>query len=515
MAMALQPGAGAHPEICQRTAARTNPKGAKTECVFADGSSLMVSNSFAAFICPRDELRFPLGFQEDNLSTQIYLRHSARERRQDILQAEIGYATQPRKDKQGNPFISAEVVGGGLGILAIHVRCEALKDYFYAGNRRRAWDRQPSFYELLRVNPKASPTELRFAFKLRTLELHTASAPASDVRAVERAFNILAHPELRACYDTLLADPASPALFPYGGFGSLLVAGSLSRDGTTFYASRIITFQPNQRLRRFRAPLRRITFCEDHASYWDSRHRSEVLFDRMSLPLSWDAGWNQWKHMLGAKIEVNASFVQSHKYKRHADKWQLVKSEIAVPSRLEVILPSDIAEKVVEARTTHHLFGEFAEIFKRIRERLESVPMARAEIKEMCCQLGVPGDFDVCLITWKPDYDRFFYDQLCKRVRCLYLFRSEYIFDLEQAVVVEIPRLGHATYVFSKPSTMAAFLTTYSQVAREDILRNQNNVAEMLGFAGRLIHGSEPLAWLKELKARLGESPDSLPAAVG
>jgi len=118
----------------------------------------------------------------------------------------------------------------------------------------------------------------------------------------------------------------------------------------------------------------------------------------------------------------------------------------------------------------------------------------------------MPGDFDVALISWKPDYDAFFYKQLCKRARCLYLFRSEYIFDLERMVVVETPQLGHATYLFSKPASMSEFLAIYSKVAREDILRNRGNVTERLGFAGRLIHGVRPGAWLKELKARLGES---------
>jgi len=34
---------------------------------------------------------------------------------------------------------------------------------------------------------------------------------------------------LRACYDALLKDPEAPALFPYGGLGSLLVSGERSR----------------------------------------------------------------------------------------------------------------------------------------------------------------------------------------------------------------------------------------------------------------------------------------------
>ena len=33
----------------------------------------------------------------------------------------------------------------------------------------------------------------------------------------------------------------------------------------------------------------------------------------------------------------------------------------------------------------------------------------------------------------------------------MYVFRDEYIFDLEKSVVVEVPQAGHATYVFTKP----------------------------------------------------------------
>jgi len=127
----------------------------------------------------------------------------------------------------------------------------------------------------------------------------------------------------------------------------------------------------------------------------------------------------------------------------------------------------------------------------------------------------MPGDFDVASITWKPDYDAFFYNQLCRRARCLYLFRSEYIFDLERMVVVETPQLGHATYLFSKPASMSEFLAIYSKVARGDILRNHSNVAERLGFLGRLIHGLKPGAWLKDLKVRVGEPLDYAEASVG
>src|SRR6516162_11218396 len=108
----------------------------------------------------------------------------------------------------------------------------------------------------------------------------------------------------------------------------------------------------------------------------------------------------------------------------------------------------------------------------------------------------------------RPDYDPFFYHQLSRRARRIYLFRDEYIFDVEKAVVVETPQLGHATYVFAKPRSMDSFLSLYTKIAKVDIRRNLNNVAEHLGFLGRVIHGTNPRAWLKEVRQRMGEGID-------
>ena len=110
----------------------------------------------------------------------------------------------------------------------------------------------------------------------------------------------------------------------------------------------------------------------------------------------------------------------------------------------------------------------------------------------MCANLRLPGDFDVALISWRADYDPFFYRQLSSRARRIYLFRDEYLFDVEKAVVVETPRLGHATYVFAKPRSMDSFLATYTKITKDDIRRNRNNAAERLGFLGRVVHGKNP-----------------------
>jgi hypothetical protein len=71
-------------------------------------------------------------------------------------------------------------------------------------------------------------------------------------------------------------------------------------------------------------------------------------------------------------------------------------------------------------------------------------------------------------------------------------------------VVVETPQLGHATYVFAKPRNLDTFLALYTKITKDDIRRNRNNAAERLGFLGRVIHGTNPRAWLKEVRKRRG-----------
>jgi len=139
---------------------------------------------------------------------------------------------------------------------------------------------------------------------------------------------------------------------------------------------------------------------------------------------------------------------------------------------------------------------------------LEHRAVERAELQRMCSELHVPGDFDVAQISWRPNYDPFFYRQLARRARRIYLFREEYIFDVEKAVVVETPQLGHATYVFAKPRSMDTFLALYTKTTKDDIRRNRNNAAERLSFLGRVIHGTNPRAWLKEVRQRIGEKID-------
>jgi hypothetical protein len=55
---------------------------------------------------------------------------------------------------------------------------------------------------------------------------------------------------------------------------------------------------------------------------------------------------------------------------------------------------------------------------------------------------------------------------------------------------------------------MDSFLANYTKITKEDIRRNRNNAAERLGFLGRVVHGTNPRSWLKEVRPRIGETID-------
>lgn len=485
------------------------PDGEKVACRFTEGGSILISKFLAAHILPGDEIDYPLAIESPSAGTELYIlkKHSSG-RSRDLYQGPVNYVARPKPDKRGQLYVRAVLSAGRLGIFSIHLPCDVVRDYFYVPARGEPWGHQPNLYDVLRITPTASPAELRLAFRLRQLELRTAGTSKRDHAALERAFNILAQPELRACYDSLLKDTSSPALFPYGGFGSILVAGDRSRDGLTFFATQILSFLPECREHRFRAPLRNFDFHDDRAIYRDARRKLEVSLDQSAMPIIWDGTWNQWRHLLGAKVELQGTFVETGKFRHRRGEWQLIKWETGLPSRIAVKVPANIAEQIETARSRYHRFGKFSDALAKIRTRIEREPLEREHLRSLCWNLGFPGDFDIAQINWRPDYDPFFYRELCKRVRRLYLFRSEYILELEHCVAVETPQLGHATYLFSEPRTMEEFLAVYITSTKEDIRQNRCNIAEKLRFLGRITHGTNPRTWLKELSSRLEEPMD-------
>lgn len=491
------------------TVVRVTQQGNRALCQLTQGAPVIVSSVLGHYLAAGDEFTAPLG-GTGSASTEVYVRKpSAARPCRDFYQCSIGYVAQPKEDKRKELFVMAGVRFGHMGICAIHIPCSAIRDYFYVLDRRHEWGQHLSLYEVVGMPPEAGPTELRLSFRVRQMEFRAHGQPTDQQRKLERAYNILAQPELRACYDALLQDPEAPALFPYSGFGSLLVSGNRSRDGKTFFANRILTFRPELRRRKFQAALREFEFYSDTAVYRDARRKLELTVDQASMSLVWNQAWNQWKHLLAAKVEIDALCVHTGRLRMKAGSWELVEWESALPSRLQVNPPSNLEELIEAAKKAFHRFGQYSGAIERLRARIEREPVEKRELDRMLAQLGVPGDFDVAQITWKPDYDPFFYKQLDRRASRLFLFRDEYIFETTGGVVIETPQLGHATYIFTKPALMEAFLALYTRVRKEDIRRNRENVAVRLGFLGRVVHGANPSGWLKELRAKLGEASDN------
>ena len=108
------------------------------------------------------------------------------------------------------------------------------------------------------------------------------------------------------------------------------------------------------------------------------RRKLELWLDPAALHTLWDRTWNQWKHLLGTKIEIEGTFVQCGKYRKRRGEWELVTWETALPSRLEVKLPSDFQQQLEMARTTYHRFGQYSRALHQIRLRLEHRAVERS-----------------------------------------------------------------------------------------------------------------------------------------
>ncbi|MBV9613008.1 MAG: hypothetical protein JO091_11080 [Acidobacteriaceae bacterium] len=178
-----------------------------------------------------------------------------------------------------------------------------------------------------------------------------------------------------------------------------------------------------------------------------------------------------------------------------------------MPSRTELELPQNVNDDILNARRTYTRFGRYWNEIDQLRRHVEQIPTEREELERLCWKLGLPGDFDVAQITWRPDYDRYYQEELSKRARTMFLFREEYTFDLEKAVVVEVPQAGHATYVFAKPANVSLWVRQYADTTRQDIRLNRDNIAESLRFLGRVVHGKRKAEWSKELRMKIGELP--------
>ena len=473
------------------------------QCRFEDGTTAEVPGILARFLQRRDQLRF-LG-----ANTEMLIQRPTGRQCQQILHATIGYVGLPKPSKNGESLVRAELPNCTDGPKALFLSAEALRRYFYLLDG----DAPQSLYRLLQVPDTATLDQLRFAWRMRSLELQVCDSKARDRSCVERAFNVLAHADLRNCYDALCKNEDAAPLFPYGGFGSILVDGHLSDDHDAFFADRILAYKPKMTSRKVTLLLRRCEFFTDRVVCRDPRRKLEVWLDSNVLPgLSWDLTWNHWKHWLQTRIEVEATFVHAGKYRLYNGEWILRKWQAALPSRLQVHAPANVAEDLQHAQTIHALLGEHADLVQHIRNQCEKIPVEHTQVECWFDQVNASSHLKTHHVTWRPDYEPYYFEQLRKRSRTWFLFRDEYLFVWGNVLIAEIPEPGHATYLFAKPDNLDDFLERYAKITREDIRRNRDNLATALGFVGRVVRSKRKKRWLADVLKQAGEKADYIEA---
>ena len=447
---------------------------------------------------------FKLGESNDS---PVLVRSDER-RRGDLLHARLLLVNRPKEGAASAPWFVRAHLNDGSALRSIVVEGEALVRYFY----RSRLGRSETLYSTLGVNPDCPPSSLRFAWRMRTAETAVAEDEALR-RGCEKAFNILANPDLRACYDSFLADDMAMLPFPYGGEGDILVAGDLSKDGSSFFAKAILSYKPTTSRKRLKIRLRSFEFLPDRLGFLESRRKLEVWLDSGLLNgLRWDTSWNNWKHWLRSAVDLDATFVNSARYRYGKGEWQVRSWWTALPSRIALTVTERLETDVERARGVHELLGRYSEFVHRVREQAKRQPLDASDVQSWLDQLGAAPDLRPEYLCWKPDYEEYYFAQLRKRAVAWLLFREEFLFVLQGAIISEIPMPGHATYVFALPSDRENFLRLYERTSRTEIRQNAGNVASELGFVGRVVRGRKRKRWLAEVLKLAGEQGNLLDA---
>ena len=248
---------------------------AGSRCAFSDGASVPVTPILASRLRVNDRL-IVLTADKGDSAPDLLVERPAIPHVPQLLLATIGYAAQPREGAHG-VFIRVELPRSS-GPKTLILSGLAVREYFYILRGDESSDE--SLYDTLQAPENATPANLRFAWRLRSVELESGAATRAARSRAERAFNILAHPDFRNCYDRMRLDIDAPPLFPYGGFGSILAEGHLSADGQAFFGQRIIAFKPEMTIRKVPLLLRQCEFLPDRVICRDPRRKIEIWLRR-------------------------------------------------------------------------------------------------------------------------------------------------------------------------------------------------------------------------------------------
>jgi hypothetical protein len=470
-------------------------------CSFSDGEAILVLPMVGRRLQPNDIVSI-LSTDSTNTSPNLLVKRSGAARSTEMLFTTVGRAVAIPQRETGQ-CVEVEVPHSNA-LEKLYLSALAIREYFFA----LAGEDSPGnqLYEALSTHSNATLTELRLAWRLKSIELALSGDQRIKKSHIERAFNILANPALKECYERIRPDDDALPLFPYGGYGSILVEGRLIEDGKAFIGNRILAFKPDMEERKVSILLRSCEFLPDRIVSLDSRRKLEVWLDGGLLPgLNWDPSWNNWKHWIRSRLEVEATFVTSAKERieqceRIVNKWS-----VALPSRLRVTVPEGLMADIDGARAFHALLGRHADLVRQIAAQIDSSPAEHSLVEKWFRDFNAEPELRPQHVNWQPDYDEFYFEELRKGSKTWFLFRGEYLFVWHRILIAEIPALGHATYIFSRPANLEEFMAAYAKTERDDVRRNRHDVASRLGFIGRVVRGQRKMRWLNDVLKRAGE----------
>ena len=472
-------------------------------CELRDGRVIAFGPEWRGQISVTDRLYVAEDVTVADRSTPLYVERGGR---LNLAQIPITAAAPPKRDRHGRGFVMLDASAAQHGISRVLVTPAQIRDYFFAPDRSAQWAEQPSWFEVLGVRKNSTPAEIRLAYRVRLLELKTKGNQANRSLQAQlaRGLEILLDPDLRQTYVLLMENPEANIAFPPWTIGVVRATGQ--KKGDLFLVNELVSFFPRTEERTVRLALRRFRFEGLEAVYRDARKRLLIRFDSSLLPMQWTDEWNTWAHLALGSVTLKATFWQQTRFRRTESGFQPRLWSQPFPSTLAIQNPSSVAPRFAAARAFWEHFHPYADLVALLRARLEQEAIEAQQAADWCHAHGVRPPVEARRINWEPDYEECFYRELAVRARAVYLFRNEYLFVFDRTVVSEIPRAGHASYIFHPKTSLDVFLQSYTQTTRHDIRTEVKNARKTLGYAGRIPHVKDLSVWIEKIKGSFASS---------
>jgi len=174
---------------------------------------------------------------------------------------------------------------------------------------------------------------------------------------------------------------------------------------------------------------------------------------------------------------------------------------------------SFVFDKDSNARITEHNWGPLEkaamadEEAKKWREYLATLKVHLNKIidletaQKLAKDMGVEcKEEDLLSVIFQPEYEREYFDHLKKKAKSIRYTKDSFLFETEDAIIWEKPKMGSATYIFKHQdiNTLTARIDSLGLV-RSAIRSNACNIATELQFKRIVIHRDFE-QWSKDLE---------------